>query len=97
MTTWRGSTLRCPHCQAPVDSMTDFTLGHPPLPGDASMCFYCGDLGMFAQVMGVMVLVPLPAHLLAQAEADPHIQQVRAELRRIQQMRAELRRVQRPS
>lgn len=82
MITWRGPVLRCPHCRHPVDSMTDFTLGHPPRPGDASMCFYCTELGMFHVVMGVLTIVPLPAHLLAQAEADPYIREMREEIRR---------------
>ena len=89
MITWRGSVTRCPHCRHPVNSATDFTLGHPPRPGDASMCLYCAELAMFQEVMGAMVLVPLPAHLVARAEADPHVMVLREELRRAQRARGD--------
>lgn len=81
MITWCSRVLYCPHCQHPVNSATASSL-HPPRPGDASMCLYCTRLGMFQEVMGVLVLVPLPAHRVAEAEADPEVQEMRAEIRR---------------
>jgi len=43
----RVPTSICPSCSAPNDGAQQINGRQMPRPGDVSICFYCGELGIF--------------------------------------------------
>ena len=74
--------MKCPGCAAPNDAQTGLGHNDQPSAGDASVCFYCGYLGIFTGT-GDEVRSPTEAELteaLAQANIVDAVLYVKSRL-----------------
>lgn len=53
----RLSDDTCPHCGSLLNGAATYG-GRPPVPGDASLCIYCGEIGVFGE--GLRLSKPSP-------------------------------------
>ena len=73
---------RCWNCGTMNDAATDAYGDARPEPGDASVCFTCGAVGIFDGRAGGAMFVRAPiAAEAAVFEADPNIRRVRESIR----------------
>ncbi len=70
--------MNCPICNHPIDAHTSITGECRPVPGDVSICFYCGNIFVFSEALELRD--PTPSEWV-EINANELIQRTRALIR----------------